>query len=141
LKARVLSAARRDPSPTRRSVTFDAVLVLLIAAAGVLNVFLALGGMVVGCRPGAVVWSTTSGSAFVAVLASWAAFARGGSMLGRSRRWLTVVTVTTPLVTLGWLAPGFVRAAAGDPASTLRCFLATAVLGVLPLSAMSIAHR
>jgi hypothetical protein len=141
LKARILEAAKKQASPTRNSVTADAVLVLLTAAVATLNVFLAAGGVTLGPRSPILVISTALGRGTIALAATWAALGRGGSMLGRSLPWLAATSVGTPLAIAGWMLLSARFAPAGDPVSHWHCVVTTTLLGLAPLVAFAFVHR
>jgi hypothetical protein len=140
LKARILEAAHKKSSPTRKAVTADTVLILLTALAAALNVFLAAGGTSLGPRPAALVASTLLGRGTIALASSWAAFGRGGSMLGRSLWWLLATILSTPLAIAGWMLLA-TRTPASDPANDWHCFAAATLIGLVPLLAFAIVHR
>jgi hypothetical protein len=104
LKERVLSATRQEPSPTRRVAIATDLIILAATAAAVLNVFLAGGGIVAGqtfersCV--AAAW------AIVAGVATWVAFGRGKSMLGRRRSVLVAVSVGALIAGAGIVSVG-----------------------------------
>jgi hypothetical protein len=141
LKARILDAARKQSSPTRKAVTFDTSLLLVTAGAIAVNVFLAAGGTNWGPRPTALVVSTVLGRATIALASTWAALARGGSMFGRSLAWLAATTAVTPLAIAGWMLLASRAAPAGDPMGDWHCFATAVVLGLAPLGAFVAIHR
>jgi hypothetical protein len=141
LKARILEAAKKESSPTRRAVTLDTSLVLVTAAAAAVNVFLAAGGANLGPRPTALVVSTVVGRATIALASTWAALARGGSMLGRSLAWLVTTTAVTPLAIAGWMLLVSRAAPTGDPANDWHCVAAAIALGLAPLGAFVAIYR
>src|SRR5204862_7957682 len=124
LKARILDAARREPSPTRRMVIRRAALLVALAMQAMVTVFLLAGGprtwpqditapgghslparVVLAMdvqRPTPLVVETAVGAAAIAALALWLALGRGGSTLGRKRKWLLILVVATPLALLAW---------------------------------------
>jgi len=141
LKARVLEAATKQSSPTRKSVNLDVLLVLLTAFVAAVNVLLAAGGVTFGSRSAALVLSTTLGRATIALAATWAALGRGGSMLGRSLPWLATTSVATPLAIMGWMLLGASAAPTGDAMSAWHCVATATLLGLGPLAAFATLHR
>src|SRR5689334_17538982 len=103
LKANILAAARREPSATRRDAVRQSALILAGAIAADAALFFLCGGVHAGLRPTRFVLITQGGSGLIALLAVWAAFGRGRSMLGRPRGWLLGIAIATPLVLWSWL--------------------------------------
>jgi hypothetical protein len=141
LKARILEAAKKEASPTRKAVTFDTTLLLVTAAAAAVNVFLAAGGVNLGPRPAVLVASTVLGRATIALASTWAALARGGSMLGRSLAWLVTTTIVTPLAIAGWMLLVSRAAPGAEAVSDWHCAATATVLGLAPLAAFVANHR
>jgi hypothetical protein len=102
LQTRIAARLRDQTSPTRREALRRIALVLALVLAGDTALFYLFGGAHAGTRSALLVWVTQLGSALLSLAAMWAAFGRGGSMLGRSRRWLTTVIVATPIALFGW---------------------------------------
>jgi hypothetical protein len=118
LRARVLEAAAAEPSPTRAAVRRRNMLIGMVATASGIGAFvifsmlmseshlLRLGGEVLPQqrleRPVWLVVATAGGAVAVAASALWLALGRGGSMLGRSRRWLLYGGVLIPVSLLVW---------------------------------------
>jgi len=140
LKARVLEAATKQSSPARKAVTWDTILVLVTASLAAVNVLLAAGGVGFGERSPLIVLSTALGRSTIALAATWAAFGRGGSMLGRSRSWLVSTSVATPLAVVGWMLLS-ARAPAAVLASDLHCIVVATLFGLAPLAAFVTVHR
>src|SRR6185295_15915992 len=101
MKARILKAAQKKVSPARGAVALDTVLFLLTGAAAMVNVFLAVGGVHLGPRSTSLLVSTLLGRGSIALASTWAALARGGSMLGRSVPWLAATTPAPPAAIAG----------------------------------------
>jgi hypothetical protein len=137
LRARVLARVTREPAPTRAQVATRRWLVLGLALGISLLVFFACGGVRGGPRPTRLVVETTVGSATLAAVVAWVALGRGGSMLGRPRRWLAAVAVSTPIALFAWRV--FVSARFSGMATEwstrpgLRCLALSAALAVTPL--------
>jgi len=141
MKDRILAAAQKESSPTRTAVTLDKALLLLTAGLVAANVFLAVGGVNLGPRPLELVISTALGRGTIALTATWAACARGGSMLGRSRIWLTATTIATPLAIAGWMLLAARGAPTGVPVADWSCFTTAVLLGLPPLVAFALVHH
>jgi hypothetical protein len=140
LKAKILEAAKTQPAPTRRAVTFDSTLLLLTGGAAAVNVFLALGGSNMGPRPAALVVSTVLGRATIALASTWAALGRGGSMLGRSLAWLVATSVVTPLAIVAWMLLARDEPIV-DPVGPWHCAATAIAIGLAPLGAFAAVHR
>jgi hypothetical protein len=140
MKARILETVQKTSSPTRIAVTADVVLVLLVALVAALNVFLGAGGTNLGPRPAALVVSTLLGRGSIALASSWAAFGRGGSMLGRSLGWLVATTLSTPLAIAGWMLLA-ARTPLSEPVNGWCCFAVATSIGLAPLLAFATVHR
>jgi hypothetical protein len=118
LRARVLSAAAAEPSPTRAAVRRRNMLIGMFAAMSGIGAFvifaalmseshlLRLGGEVAPQqhleRPVWLVIMTAGGALGVAATAVWLALWRGRSMLGRSRGWLLYGSMVIPVSLLAW---------------------------------------
>jgi hypothetical protein len=145
LKARVLDATRREPSPTRAIATVRARRAWQGAIIVMLLVFFALGGTRLAVRPQALIVRTAVGWAGVALAATWLAVGRGGSMLGRQRVWLLAGAGLTPvLLAVVWFAVAMPMRETSVPHDVLaeaRCFGASVALGVAPLVAFLMMRR
>jgi hypothetical protein len=141
VKARVMEAAHHETSPTRQSVTVDTLLLLLTGAAVAMNLFLAAGGANLARRSMALVVTTALGRGTIALASTWASLARGGSMLGRSLRWLIAATIATPVAISGWLLLAARAAPSGEPVNDWHCLTTAILLGVGPLAAFALMHR
>lgn len=137
LRARTLELAKSRPSPSRSTLrlrrSLGVALLLLLPIA----IFWAFGGVREGPRASELLLKTAAGAGLIALVASVAAFSRGGSMLGRSRRVLLAVVVLTPLALLGWKVgmsapyPGMLAEWPGRHG--LRCLLLSCSLSLVPL--------
>jgi hypothetical protein len=137
LRARVLARAASEPAPTRADVAFQRRLVVGLALAVSLLIFLAWGGMRPSPRPSRLVLETTAGSAVLAIGIAILALGRGRSMLGRPKPWLAFAVVSTPILLFGWRVAVTARYPGMDAEwSTrpgLRCFVLSAMLAITPL--------
>ena len=153
LRSRVLGAARAEPAPTRPQTQRRAALLLLAAFATSLATFWLVGGVRIGGnnagtlteRPTTLVLATALGTALLAFLVAWIAFARGRSALGRPRVWLAGVALASPALLLLWK----VSVSAQVPHMMdrwservgLRCLPLSLAIGVFPLVAFVLARR
>ena len=137
LRARVLARAAREPAPTRGDVALQRRLVVGLALAISLLIFLAWGGIRPSPRPSRLVLETTAGSAVLAIGVAILAFGRGRSMLGRPKPWLAFAVVSTPVLLFGWRVlvtaryPGMDAEWSNRPG--LRCFVLSGMLAITPL--------
>src|SRR4051794_22570237 len=102
LKARILEAARREPSPTRQAASRRLAAIVATAIVVDIGLFVLLGGANLGRRSVPLLLATQIGCGVFAALAVWGAFGRGRSMLGRSRPWLLAIAAATPVLLLSW---------------------------------------
>jgi hypothetical protein len=102
LRARILGAAGREPSPTRGEWRRRNALLFVLGAASALAVFLLGGGIRPFARPSSLLVATASGSLLLAALALSLALGRGRSMAGRSPRVLAATVVLLPVALILW---------------------------------------
>ncbi|HYQ18902.1 MAG TPA: NrsF family protein [Polyangiaceae bacterium] len=137
LRAQILARAADEPAPTRAEVGARQRLILGLALAVSLLIFLAWGGLRPDPRPLRLVVETTVGSAILAVGVAIVALGRGGSMLGRPKPWLVLVVLSTPVALFAWRVltttryPGM--AAEWSTRPGLRCLLLSGMLAITPL--------
>jgi hypothetical protein len=104
LRARILAAAARSPSPTRDALRVRAAIGYALALASIAGLFAWMGGLEHAAgRPRALTLAIGGGAALLAAVASGLVLSRGGRTLGRSARLLAGVIALVPLATLGWL--------------------------------------
>jgi hypothetical protein len=145
LKARILEAARHRPSPAREQVSSRNTALLASAVLVPVALFLALGSLEAGARPAGLIFTTAAGSLAIAAAAVWAAFGRGGQMVGRARGWLLAVCAAAPTALLGWkLAwsagfPETMEPSAGRPG--YRCLALTLLLAAWPMVVVFLVRR
>jgi hypothetical protein len=145
LRARTLALAAGEASPTRRDRRRQAVVLVALAVAGMLAVFLGAGGVRPHERPLSLMVATVAGSAALAGLAFLLALGRGGSMLGRSRVLLLAGAALLPLALLLWkmgvsgLYQGMTAAWPEKPG--LKCLGLELATGLLPLGLVLAARR
>jgi hypothetical protein len=145
LRTRVLDATSKAPSPNRADVRARALRAWGYGAALSMVVFAAVG-ISIGSRPIPFIVASAVGWAVVAAAATFGAYGRGLSMLGRSRPLLGLIVALTGPALLAWLLACLaVWPGAGiDPGSPLvhaACFTATMGLSVGPLAAMLFIRR
>ena len=161
LRARVLSAAAREPSPTRAKVVRRNTLLCTLGAVGGMMVFvifalsmpenqlLRLGGQVSPQQyVERSVWlvATTAGGALgAASVALWLALWRGRSMLGRSRRTLLYGSALIPLGLFTWkvlssVAFGYPMIAWPERPG-LKCLALSLLIAIGPLLAFLAVRR
>jgi hypothetical protein len=102
LRARVLSAVRREPAPIRSRVRIRNAALLLSGFVVPVIGLLAFGGVWAGPRPAVLVAETAIGAGAIALTASVVALSRGRSVLGRTAAWLSGLVVMTPVVLFVW---------------------------------------
>ena len=78
LKARILEAARREPSATRRDAAKQTAVVVAAAMVIDIGLFFLYGGVHAGARPLGFLVATQAGSCLFALLAVWGASVAGG---------------------------------------------------------------
>jgi hypothetical protein len=146
LKARVLDAARRTPSPTRGSAQARAWLVLpsSIIVAG--SLYFAFGGPAHGQgRPPWFYVASALGWLGVAALSTWSVLGSGGSVTGRARPLLWATAIGTPALLFAMMF----ALVAIDPSVTaihperlgLKCFGLTVAAAAFPLLALIVVRR
>jgi hypothetical protein len=144
LRARVLSAVAKEPSPARRAVERRRALALLGAGLWMLFVFGGLGGFRAVERPLAFVLGTGAGWAAIALVATWGA-SRGGSMVGRPRSALLLLVVMTPLALEVWYAAWALRAdfavAVAPIDKSALCAIATLTMALAPFALLFLGRR
>jgi len=161
LKARVLTAARDEPSPTRAAVKRRNILISMLAAASGVGAFVIFalltsdgelvrqGGEVAAHRhlerSVSLVVTTAGGAVGIAAIALWFALRRGRSMLGRPRRWLLGGIALIPLALFAWKVS--CSLAFGDPMADwsdrpgLKCLSLSLLVAAGPLLAFLAARR
>lgn len=144
-KRQVLELVRHHPSPTRRQWLARGTLLVGLAVALALAIFVAAGGIRQAPRPVDLVVATASGAACIATLALAGALGRGRVGLGRSRRGLLGLMVGTPLLLLAWklswsaTSPDMVVEWTERPG--LRCLQLSLSTGLPPLLALVLLWR
>lgn len=137
IRARVLKQARDTPSPTRAQHRKQVRAVVWAAIVVVLLLFLASGGVRSAPRPDRLVFTTSVGSGFIALIAGGIALSQARSMLGRAASRLLAVALVTPALLFAWK----VLASSRTPNMMLewsarpgfRCLGLSIVLGLAPL--------
>jgi hypothetical protein len=152
LKARIAAAAKREASPTRKSARTAILLVVVAALLFATSLFFWLGGVRIGDpasgipeRPLTFVCATVVGWSAIALVATWLAFSRGSSMLGRRLPWLLGIAILTPALLFGWMLlwnaqfPETMAEYVNRPG--LRCLAFTLAMAAWPLVALSYVRR
>jgi hypothetical protein len=145
LKARILSAAKAQPSVTRRTQVVRGAIFLIASVAAALVIFFAMGGIRVTGRPLGLIAGTSLGTGFVAAVCAWAALGRSKSMMGRPTAWLVGAALAGPLALLAWkigYSAQFDHGLDAWPGRIgYRCLKLSLGMGVIPLVAMMFVRR
>ena len=145
LRAKILEATRKQPSPVRAEAQQRALGWVASALLVPVALFALLGGAEQGPRPLPLLLLTGLGTFALAAIALWGALGRGGRTLGRPRAWLLAMAlvpcVLLPVCKLGFsmLFPNMLQAWPTRPG--LRCFGFSLLLGLVPLLALLFARR
>jgi hypothetical protein len=145
LRQLVLERVKREPAPPRAAIDLPLLGRVAVAVLIASTLFLALGGVRPGGRPAAFVAGTALGWASFAVAATWGAFGRGRSMLGRPRKSLVAVAVATPLGMLAWAVffdQLYPEVSESLPLrAAVLCFVLTLAFGAAPLAALALTRK
>lgn len=144
LRARVLAAARAEPSPPIGASNARSIAGFVLAFVPLALFDLRSAGL--HGRPLGFMVLNVVGWAALAALATWGAVGRGPSMLGRSPRWLFALATATPLALVVVVAAGYVpwpaaEAIDGTPLGDFICFSSVVVLALGPLVAFGVTRR
>jgi hypothetical protein len=145
LKARVLAAAAMQPSPTRKVLARQSLIVTILSCGVSLVIFELAGGVRVTGRPISLILGTALGTGSLAAGAAWIALARGRSTLGRLP-WLSIpVAVSAPPLILAWKVFWSARYPGGiEPWVTrpgFKCLALSLGIAACPLAALVTARR
>jgi hypothetical protein len=145
LRARILDAAKREPSPTRAKEGTRAALAAVVGACVSVALSASIGGPT-DQRRAFIVALAGFGAGVAAAVATWVAAARGSSMLGRSRETLIAVAVVAPLAILGWSCfaasiEGTAHVAGESMHAHAACFAFTLFFAAGPFAALAYARR
>jgi hypothetical protein len=117
----------------------------MAAVLALAGVFFAIGGVRADDRPIVHVVGTALGWAVVAAAATWQAFGRGTSMLGRPIDRMLIVVGCTPPVLLAWVLVWNARypdAVVPCPfAHGCKCLILTLAMAAAPFAALAFARR
>jgi hypothetical protein len=153
-RARLLARIRATPSPTRAQHQVRSLIAVGVAAAVMIALLLAFGGVRPGgmqasgvpvARPLELMFITFAGAALIAGAGWWALVARGRSMLGRRTAWLALAGAAVVLLLFGWkvaassIFTGMTLPWPGRPG--LRCLGLSLLLGAWLLGALIVARR
>jgi len=144
LRARVLAAARAEPSPTRAQTRRRAAIALAAGAAAAL-LGVPVFGVETTLRPHALVVTTVVGWGLIALAYTLAALARGRAMLGLPRAALVTLAIAAAPLLFGWAVMwthvfGASEITTGSPVH-FRCFAATLLLAAGPFIAFAAVRR
>lgn len=144
LKARILAATGREPSPTRAATRWRTAAALGLGVLAMVAVFIAIGGVRVTGRPIGLVLATAVGALAFAFGALVMAFGRGRSMLGRRTSTLVWMMVAVPLLLFGWKLGASASCELDDwwpDRPGLRCLLWSVLMGGALLASILYARR
>ena len=146
MKARVLASVRSTRSPPRVSPWKIAAWIVPVAVAVAFSLFMAVGGFSHGeGRPGWMYIGPLLGWIAVAVLATWGAFGRGRSAIGRNKATLAVIAIATPAVLFAMMLVydvAFPEASVWWPGRAgFKCFGLTLAIAAWPLVGMALVRR
>lgn len=146
LKAKILASVQTTPSPPRAPWWKVALWIIPVSVAVAFSLVTAMGGFQHGeGRPAPMLIGTAMGWITVAFMATWGAFGRGRSAVGRARSWLAVIAIATPAVlfsaTLVWNAIYPEAAGWWEGRLGLKCLGLTLGMAVWPLVGMVLVRR
>jgi hypothetical protein len=147
LKQQILAAAAAAPSPTRGSVTRRRTTLTAGSALAMAAVYWTFAMSIFGwqhiTRPLVLVGGTSMGAAVLAGTAVALSLGRGPTMLGRSRRWLILVTAFAPVALLGWKIGWSALFGNLDESPRLgyRCLLMSLSMGAVPIVLLALTRR
>lgn len=145
LRARVLEAASRERSPTRRETQVRNAALFVSGVAIPIAVFVTYGGIRPTGRPETLIVETASGAAVIALTVAIIALGRGRSMLGRAGIWLLGLALVTPIVLFTWkvgissLFPGMMAKWPERPG--FRCLRLSCLMAAWPVVALVMTRR
>jgi hypothetical protein len=144
LRARILEEARATPSPTVADRRAGTIVAGCLAGGASLLLSYRLG--IPAGRSSSVLVAIALGGGVSALVATWVAGSRGGSMLGRSRALLAAVTILVPLALVAWatLVSGVERGvvlAGGTMHEHLGCIAFTLLFALGPFAALAYTRR
>jgi hypothetical protein len=142
VRARVLAAVALEPTPARGAswwIKWEGRLALACGFTVLAAVWYRLG-VHPGTRPPAYIATLVAAWLLVAIAATWAGVARGGSMLGRPLGWRAAAVALTPLAMLAlwWpIAQSWPTTLENDSGlfELEQCLVGTGLLGIGPLLA------
>jgi hypothetical protein len=146
LRARILDALRSEPVPPRAEGARRSALALALGFVTMTAILLAISVPNLRGRPLAYVEVLVLVWTPVTIAATWAGVARGGSMLGRSPRWLLATAILTPLVLLlSWIPVTIdwpeTLVDSSETVHHLRCIAVTLGLSLGPFVAFAWVRR
>ena len=146
LRSRVLAEVRRQPAPARPEMRRRLLVGLVITVVFEAFLLVLIGGMHGGDRPPWLIAGNASGALVVALVASWLAFGRGRSMVGRPRSVVVgVAALVVPVLfaSIALLDRGASAFERGMPpaGNHAQCFGLTALFSLVPLALLILARR
>jgi hypothetical protein len=147
LKDRILAAAAAAPSPSRADAQRTRGFLIAGSALAMATVYWIFAMSIFGwqhiSRSLILIAGTSMGAAVVAGAAVALSLGRSRSMLGRSRRWLILVTAFAPLALLVWKIGWSAVFGNLDESPRLgyRCLLMSMSMGAVPLLLLALTHR
>ncbi len=147
LKQRILADAAALPSPSRAAASRRRALLIAGGAAAMAAGYWAFAFSIFGWQPLSrsmlLLAGTSIGAAIVAGVATSITLGRGGTMLGRSRRWLIASTVLAPFVLLGWKIAWSALFGNLDESPHLgyRCLVMSLSMGAVPVLLLTLTRR
>jgi hypothetical protein len=146
LRARILAAAQAEPSPPRRAARQRVAAVGACVGLAVLALFLGIGGIDLVIRPHPYVACSLVGFGGVAILVSWGAVGRGGSMVGRPRALLVGPSLASVPSLVAWaVMTNALWADLPRPSETFAnhctCFALTLAFAVVGFGGLALLRR
>lgn len=146
-----LDSIASAPAPTRGTMRVRNVVLFVVAAVVVAELFRWWGGARPTGRPFSLMLETALGAASIAAVSVWTLAGRGNSMVGRSTKVLGIAGLATPLLLFLWkigTSSQFQEAMGigpmgpdGLPRAGWKCLRLSLALGLAPLIAMVIVRR
>lgn len=136
LRARILAAVAKTPSPTRRDGRRSALVLLGVSIVVAVTVFELAGGLARSAgRPFGITFAISGGWTGASAVLTWLVLGRGGSTLSRRPAWLAVAALLAPLAVFVWLR--LFHGSYAEPYERVgyRCLGYTLVMAATPLAA------
>jgi len=140
-----------DPAPTRQRIRVQNLILFVVVACILAEIFRWWGGVRPQGRPLSLVVETAIGAACIAAVATWTLAGRGRSMTGRTTTFLGIAGFATPLALFVWKIfwsaqfQGMMGVGPmgpdGLPRFGWKCLRLSLALGLFPLLAMALVRR